>query len=130
MYKLEGILESIGETRKLNDKFSIREFIVKDITNVYPQEIIFQLTQEKCVLLDNLECGDILDITFNINGKRWESPTGDIKHFNSLVCWRLEKSVKEPIKTTIDVKADVNNAFTEKIDQSVYTLTADDDLPF
>jgi hypothetical protein len=128
MYKLEGILESINDTKKVSDKFSMREFIVKDITNVYPQDIVFQLTQEKCVLLDNFKIGDVLEITFNINGKRWESPTtGDIKYFNSLVCWRIEESVKQPIKTITEVK-ETKNEFTEKVEQSVYTI--DDDLPF
>ena len=56
----------------------------------YPQDIIIQFTQGNCALLDNLQIGQIVKIHFNLQGREWTSPQGEVKYFNTVVGWKIE----------------------------------------
>ena len=56
----------------------------------YPQDIIIQFTQGNCALLDNLQVGQIVKIHFNLQGREWTSPQGEVKYFNTVVGWKIE----------------------------------------
>jgi len=47
MYKLSGTIKVINPTVQVSEKFSKREFVVTDSASMYPQEIMFQSTQDK-----------------------------------------------------------------------------------
>jgi hypothetical protein len=51
---------------------------------------MFQATQEKCNLLDGIGVGSKLEISFNLRGREWTSPAGEIKYFNTLEAWKIE----------------------------------------
>ena len=63
-YKLEGTIVHIGETQVVSDKFSKREIVVNN-NAMYPQEVLFQFTQDKCSILDNFKIGQGVNISFN-----------------------------------------------------------------
>ncbi|MCK5168514.1 MAG: DUF3127 domain-containing protein, partial [Bacteroidales bacterium] len=52
--------------------------------------IKFQLTQDKCNLVDNIEVNDEIKVNFNIRGKKWERD-GKVNYFTNLDAWRIEK---------------------------------------
>ena len=56
----------------------------------YPQFVLFQLTGDRCNLLDSFRVGDEVRVTFNVRGREWRSPQGETKYFNSLDVWKLE----------------------------------------
>ena len=56
----------------------------------YPSDIIIQFTQSKCALLDNLQVGQRVKIHFNLQGREWTSPQGEVKYFNTVVGWKIE----------------------------------------
>jgi len=56
----------------------------------YPNDIIIQFTQSKCALLDNLQVGQIVKIHFNLQGREWTSPQGEVKYFNTVLGWKIE----------------------------------------
>ena len=56
----------------------------------YPQDIIIQFAQGNCALLDNLQIGQIVKIHFNLQGREWTSPQGEVKYFNTVVGWKIE----------------------------------------
>jgi hypothetical protein len=56
----------------------------------YPQDIIIQFTQGNCALLDNLQIGQIVKIHFNLQGREWTSPQGEVKYFNTVLGWKIE----------------------------------------
>ena len=56
----------------------------------YPQDIIIQFTQGNCALLDNLQVGQIVKIHFNLQGREWTSPQGEVKYFNTVLGWKIE----------------------------------------
>lgn len=91
MFKLTGTLKVKNDTVVVSDKFSKREFVVTDNTSMYPQDIQFQLTQDKVGLLDLLNVNDTIEVSFNLRGREWTNPQGEVKYFNSLDAWRIDK---------------------------------------
>jgi single-stranded DNA-binding protein len=86
-----GRLHVIFETKQVSERFSKREFVVELTDNPkYPQTVLFQLTGDRVTQLDGLSVGDHVAIEFSLRGRQWQSPTGEVKYFNSLDVWRLE----------------------------------------
>ena len=97
-YVMKGKVKVVGSTLAISEKFSKREFVVVDDTNMYPQDIQFQLTQDKCNLIDSLAIGDQVEVSFNLNGKEWVNPKGESKFFNTLDVWKISKIGSNAIK--------------------------------
>ena len=91
MFKLNGIVKVVNPTVQVSEKFSKREFVVTDASSMYPQDIMFQATQDKCALLDAVQVNDQVEVSFNLRGREWTSPQGEVKYFNTLEAWRIEK---------------------------------------
>lgn len=92
MFSISGKLIVKKDTEQVTDKFRKREFVISDESSQYPQEIIFQLVQDKVDLLDPFNEGEQMKVNFNLRGRRWDNPkTGETRFFNSLDAWRLEK---------------------------------------
>lgn len=89
-YKLTGTVKAVMDTHVVSEKFSKREFVVTDSNGMYPQDIIFQVTQDKCALLDTIMEGQSVEVSFNLRGREWISPQGDVKYFNTLEAWRID----------------------------------------
>lgn len=90
--EITGQLKFKGDTIQVSEKFAKREFVLTDNSNAeYPQHISLQLTQDKCKLIDGIKLGDTLTAHINIRGREWTSPQGEIKYFNTIEAWRIEK---------------------------------------
>ena len=86
-----GKLHTIFETKQVSERFTKREFVVELADNPkYPQTVLFQLTGDRCQLLDELKVGDEVRIEFSLRGREWRSPKGEVKYFNSLDVWKIE----------------------------------------
>jgi hypothetical protein len=91
-FKLNGVIKMIKPTQQVSEKFSKREFVVTDMSEVqYPQDIQMEFTQDKVALLDTFMEGQEVEVSFNLKGREWVSPTGDVKYFNTLQAFRLDK---------------------------------------
>lgn len=92
-FEVVGTLKAKFETQQVSEKFQKREFVVMtDTATQYPQAINFQLSQDKCGLLDTYNVGEEMKVSFNLRGREWFNPTKNItQYFNSLEAWRLEK---------------------------------------
>jgi hypothetical protein len=89
--EVSGKLHTIHDTKQVSERFSKREFIVELADNPkYPQLVLFQLTGDRCVQLDEHKVGDEVRIEFSLRGREWRSPQGELKYFNSLDVWKLE----------------------------------------
>ena len=118
--EVTGILKAKFDTQKVSEKFSKREFVITtEHSTPYPQHVSFQVTQDKCSLLDQFEIGAEMKIQFNLRGREWSGPQG-IKFFNTLEAWKIEpfNAVKqEPHKyPDTPVEKDVNNSSEDKED--------------
>jgi len=87
---VKGTIKVINQTQVISEKFSKREFVI-ETADQYPQLVMFQLTQDKCDYLDVYQLGQQVDVSFNLRGREWTSPAGEVKYFNTLEAWRLER---------------------------------------
>lgn len=88
--QVAGKLIVVNPTQVVSEKFSKRTFVV-ETADQYPQSIEFQLTQDKCSLLDAFQVGQQVDVRFNLRGREWTSPAGETKYFNTLEAWKIER---------------------------------------
>ncbi|MCB0430402.1 MAG: DUF3127 domain-containing protein [Flavobacteriales bacterium] len=116
MYTLTGTLKVKQETKQIKDSFRKREFVVTENSSQYPQHVSFQLTQDKCELLDSIEPGDQVTISFFIRGREWVSREGETKYFNSLDAWKIEaanggstQDVSDPFPASEGVDAETDD---------------------
>lgn len=121
---VEGKITEKFETQTIKDTFRKREFVIEYAENPqYPEFIKFELIQSNCDQLDQFQVGDQVTVNFNLKGRKWTDPKGEVKYFNSLQAWRLDKqtqstggAVETPPPPTEDWASD--------------SSSADDDLPF
>lgn len=87
---IQGKIHSIGEVQQKTDSFRVREIVIEYTDNpLYPQYVSFQMNQERVDLVHGYNVGDRVDVAFNIRGRQWQSPQGEIKYFNTLEAWRI-----------------------------------------
>ena len=79
-----GELKVKGQTEQVTEKFTKRTFVLSDNHDKYPQTVEFQLTQDRCMLLDSVNIGTEIEVTFVLKGREWRNPAGQTKYFNSL----------------------------------------------
>ena len=102
-FKMKGVVKVIKPTQQVSDKFSKREFVVTDSTDdKYPQDIMFELTQDKTSLLDNVMEGQEVEVSFNLNGREWKSPQGEVKYFNTLKAFKVDTNGAAPVAATVE----------------------------
>src|ERR1700741_160901 len=130
--EVTGQLKVKFDTQKVSDKFSKREFVLStDLSTPYPQHVSFQVTQDKCSMLDQFNPGDELKVQFNLRGREWNGPQG-IKYFNTLEAWRIEKvSAGAGASSTPTANQNTNNVANNN-SSPVFTSSVgdNDDLPF
>lgn len=95
----------IGEVQTFAKDFRKVEFIVKDDSGQYQQEIQFNILKDK---IDNFlqynKVGDRVNISFNLNGKSWLKDGEDEskrRWFNSLDAWMVKKADAQSSNTTV-----------------------------
>ena len=80
------------DTQNVSQTFRKREFVLEYAENPqYPEFVKFELIQANCDKLDGFQVGQEVDVSFNLKGRKWTDPKGEVKYFNSLQAWRLER---------------------------------------
>ncbi len=131
MFKLTGTLKVLNPTVQVSEKFSKREFVVTESSSMYPQDIQFQLTQDKCSMLDGFNINDQIDVSFNLRGREWTSPQGEVKYFNSLDAWRIDRAgANAGSGMPASGPSAMNLAPVAAATAEMTMEKADDDLPF
>lgn len=89
-------LEATGKIHLINGtetrgNFTFRKFVVEMSDNPkYPQFVEFQTTRDGIEKLDSFKVGDEIRVTFNLRGRVWNSPSGEVKYFNTLDAWKID----------------------------------------
>ena len=124
-----GLLKVKFDTVRVSDRFQKREFVLSTETNTpYPQHVSFQVTQDKCSLLDNFSEGEEVKVQFNLRGREWNGPQG-VKYFNTLDAWRIEKvNSGAPMAGSSSGNRSAENAPASPVFNS--DISDNDDLPF
>ena len=93
MSEIIGKIKLVGETATFGAKgFRKRELVVTTTEEKYEQHISIDFVQDKCDELDSFKVGDQVKVGINIQGREWTNPKGEVKHFNSIVGWRIDKT--------------------------------------
>ncbi|TDI69097.1 MAG: DUF3127 domain-containing protein [Bacteroidetes bacterium] len=122
---IKGKILELKDTVQVTDTFKKREFIVEYADNPqYPEFIKFELIQDKCDLIDDLKVDQEVDVHFNLRGRKWTDPKGEVKYFNSLQAWRIDPVGSGPSQAANDPGSTQEPAWLNADDNS------DDDLPF
>lgn len=90
MFKIKATVKRVGQTAQVSEKFSKRELVVEIADDKYPQVVSFELTQDKCALLDNIIEGQEVEVSFSLRGREWTNDNGDVRVFNTLNAFRVE----------------------------------------
>ena len=88
--QLKGKIKVINDELIITEKFKKREFVITDDSSQYPQDIILQLTQDRTDLIDSYSVGQEITASFNLRGREWTSPTGEVRYFNTIEAWKIE----------------------------------------
>lgn len=122
-FEIEGRLIEKGKTVQVSDSFKKREFVVEKRetggTTEFTDYVKFQLTQDRCDIIEPFNINELLKVSFNIRGNRWEKD-GKVSYFTNLTAWKIERASDDQTPST---------------PQSDYTADdipdeVEDDLPF
>lgn len=90
--QIKGRIKTIFPTIQVSDKFAKRDVVITTTTDMYPQDILVQFTQDKCAILDLYKSGDEVDVDYNLKGREWINPQGEAKYFNTIEGWRINRA--------------------------------------
>lgn len=105
---LTGKVHKVFDTQQITDTFTKRELVV-ETDGEYPQYIKIEFVKDKTALLDELNEGDSVTVSYDLRGREWNG-----KYFTNVQGWKLEKTGSAPAPVTVN-----------ETDSG-----ADDDLPF
>jgi single-stranded DNA-binding protein len=94
--EVTGRLHVKYPTQQIKDTFSKREFVI-ELTDEAPSGMVFtnyasfQLVNQSCAVIDQFQEGDLLKVTFNIRGNKWERD-GQVRYITNLNAWRVERA--------------------------------------
>lgn len=129
MLTFTGTLKFKDATKQVTEKFKKRDFAICDNAPSYPQSVAFQTTQDRCSLLDDIEIGEEITVHFGLRGREWKNPQGEIKYFNSLDVFKIDR--KNATSTgAAPSGAGQTGGQTTQTTQPDLVPTPDDDLPF
>ena len=122
-YDMKGQLLVTEPIQEVTATFKKREFVI-EVANernpAYNDFIKFQLTQDRCALIDTFQKGQVLKVSFDVRGRKWEKD-GRTSYFTSLEAWRIEAT---------EAQAPNNAPLPQYQETQIPAAEEGDDLPF
>ncbi|MEM7393988.1 MAG: DUF3127 domain-containing protein, partial [Verrucomicrobiota bacterium] len=84
-FEIVGKVKLLQDPQTFNSGFTKREFVITVEDGKYPQDICFECVQEKVSLLDSVNAGDELRVSFDIRCREYNG-----RYFNNLQAWRIQ----------------------------------------
>jgi len=134
-YNISGKLLEISDIQQISEKFKKREFVIESERVINPEMVFtdyvkFQLTQNKVSLIETFQVDQMIDVSFDIRGNKWEK-NGEVKYFVNLEAWKIEHvQAAEP---SIPVEAAASGPVQQNAppgDPPPIASDDDDELPF
>ncbi|RZP11595.1 MAG: DUF3127 domain-containing protein [Flavobacteriales bacterium] len=123
--EVSGKIKVLGDLKTFGDNGFRKREVVITTQEQYPQHLLIEFVQDRCELLDSFNIGENVKISINLRGREWENPQGDVKYFNSIHGWRIEK--EDPTGNDTIPSPDEAPGFEVKSDDD---KEVEDDLPF
>lgn len=145
--QITGRLVYIGQPQEIPSKnggnpFVKREFILDATTHdpytgersQYENILPLEVSGDKCAELDKFKVGDVIIVSFALQGREWTNQDGQVKRMVSIRCYKLEarESVQQQTVQSVQQPAPVQvptmtQAFPPNVDTNG---NPKDDLPF
>ncbi len=90
-YDLTGKVKLVQDAQTFGSGFTKREVVVTVEDGKYPQDISLEFVQDKVSLLDNVQAGQEVTISFDIRGREYNG-----RYFNNLQGWKIQTSAAAP----------------------------------
>ena len=101
--QITGRIIEIGQTVQIPSKnggssFTKREFILDATTydpytgerSEYENVIPLEFSGDKCTELDRFNQGDVVTVSFVLQGRSWTNQDGELKRMASIRCYKIE----------------------------------------
>jgi len=89
--QIAGRIHKIKDTKQVTERFRVREFVLAlREDSDYPQLVLFQLIGNRCDKLNDFRVNDQVSVEFDVRGREWTSPKGEVRYFNSLDVWEIQ----------------------------------------
>lgn len=101
--QITGRLVAIGQTQQILSKnggnpFLKREFILDATTHdpytgersQYENILPLEVSGDKCTELDQFRIGDVITVSFALQGREWTNQDGQVKRMASIRCYKLD----------------------------------------
>lgn len=123
-FEIVGKLHKKFETENKTATFQAREFVI-EVDGTYPQFVKFQLTQDRCALVDKYNEGDSIRVHFDLRGREWQG-----KYFTNLNAWRIEVGAGEAAAPPPPASAGDFPTLDNAPAANTAASSVEDDLPF
>lgn len=89
-YEFKGKCYWVGPVEQVTDSFKKRLLIVVGGDNPqYPQHVQFEAKQDRVSLFDNIQAGQDLEVSFNIDGRLHTNQEGVTRCYTTLTAWKV-----------------------------------------
>lgn len=101
--QVTGRMLAIGQTVQIPSKtggnpFLKREFLLDATTydpytgerSQYENVLPLEVSGDKCAELDHFCIGDVVTVSFALQGRQWQTQDGELKRMTSIRCYKLE----------------------------------------
>ena len=122
-FEIQGKLHKVFPSENKSGNFQAREFVIELENGQYSQLIKFQLTQERCDLIDAYSEGEEIKVSFDLRGREWDG-----KYFINLNAWRLNRPSSTE-KTDSPKPAVQDEVLSTSHNEETFAQSFDD-LPF
>lgn len=81
--KVRGIVHFVDETKSYGQKgFRKRVVVLEQANERFTNYIPVEFTQDACDTVDALKVGEDVEITYRLNGRKWQrDPQSEVKYF-------------------------------------------------
>lgn len=145
--QITGRLVYIGQLQEIPSKsggnpFVKREFLLDATTHdpytgersQYENILPLEVSGDKCAELDQFRVGDVITISFALQGREWTNQDGQVKRMVSIRCYKLEarkpaqqQQTVQPVQQPTPQPTPTYQQFPPQVDANG---NPKDDLPF
>lgn len=126
-----GKVKLVNPEQQVSPTFRKRDMVITT-DEQYPQHILVEFLQDKADLLNQVQVGEPVKVSINLRGREWQSPQGEVKYFNTITGWKIDKIASQPVSP----QPEASNAQTPTMPSSPFPTAEEfndsdnDDLPF
>lgn len=90
-FEVDGKLHVKYDTLQRTETFRLRKFVIEIAEGMYPQFCEFQLKNDKCEIIDQFVVGDMIRVSFNLEGRAWQKNPQETVYLTNLGAWRISR---------------------------------------